>query len=80
MIGFYDILEMGNELEKKMVKHDIKSNNIFSFEVPSEDFKKIDEDIYYRQFPDGKDFEPSENEIQITFKHLTIIIKKEGQN
>ena len=78
MIGFYDILELGRELEKKMVKFNIKNKNMLSFEISPEEFKKIDEDIYYRQFPDGKDFQPSESEIQITFRHLTIIIKKEA--
>lgn len=76
MIGFYDIIEIGDDLEKKMVKHNIKSNNVLSFEVTEQEFKKIDEDIYYRQFPDGTDFIPSMDEIQITFNHLTIYIRK----
>ena len=77
MIGFFDIIDIGSELEKKLVKHDIKDNVVLSFNVPKEDFLKIDEYMYYRQFPDGKDFQPSEEEIQVAFKHLTILIKKE---
>lgn len=39
-------------------------------------FVKIDEDIYYRQFPEGKDFTPSDKNILINFEYLTIIIEK----
>ena len=77
MLDFFTIKKIGEIVEQELVTHDVKENNVLTITVDKEHLNKIDEDIYYRQFPDGKDFKPSKNEITINFTHLTIKIKTE---
>lgn len=77
MLDFFTIKKIGDELEQELVKNDVKKNNVLTITVDKELLKKIDEDIYYRKFPEGKDFKPSKNEITINFTHLTIKIRTE---
>ena len=78
MLGYYEILKIGDTLEKQLVHNDVKISNILTLGVDKDIFHKIDEDIYYRQFPEGTEFQPSENEITIQFEHLTIKLMKNG--
>lgn len=78
MLGYYEILKIGDTLEKQLVHNDVKISNILTLRVDKDIFHKIDEDIYYRQFPEGTEFQPSEDEITIQFEHLTIKLMKNG--
>ena len=77
MLDFFTIKKIGDELEQELVKNDIKKNNVLTITVDKELLKKIDEDIYYRKFPEGNDFVPSKDEITLNFTHLTIKIRTE---
>lgn len=79
MLGFFELIELGGTIEKQLVHNDIKTNNVLTLVVNKDLFTKIDEDIYYRQFPEGTDFKPSENEITINFEFLTIKLIKESE-
>ena len=78
-LGFFEIVEIANSIEAEIINRPhIEAKSELKIYVDAASFKKIDEDIYYRQFPDGKDFQPSDNMILINFEHTTIsIIKKE---
>lgn len=78
MLGFFEIMELGQTIEKQLVHNDVKSNNILTIEVGGELFSKIDEDIYYRQNLEDNDFKPSEKEIIINFEFLTIKLIKQN--
>ena len=78
MLGFFEIMELGQTIEKQLVHNDAKSNNILTIEVDGELFSKIDEDIYYRQNLEDSDFKPSEKEIIINFEFLTIKLIKQN--
>lgn len=78
MLGFFEIMELGQTIEKQLVHNDVKSNNILTIEVDGELFSKIDEDIYYRQNLEDSDFKPSEKEIIINFEFLTIKLIKQN--
>lgn len=78
-LGFYQLIELGKIIEKTLVECSNKEKNELKIYLDKDSFSKIDEDIYYRQFPEGKDFTPSDKNILINFEYLTIIIeKKEG--
>ena len=79
MLGFFELIELGGTIEKQLVRNDIKTDNILTLVVNKDLFTKIDEDIYYRQFPEGTDFVPSENEITINFEFLRIKLIKESE-
>ena len=77
MLDFFTIAKIADYVEKELVTHDIKKSNILTIVVDKEQLKKIDEDIYFRQNPEGTDFKPSKDEITINFTHVTIKIKTE---
>lgn len=75
-MGFFEIMELGQTIEKQLLSYGNSNNNELKIYVDSDTFNKIDEDMYYRQFPDGKDFIPSDNTILINFEYIRIIISK----
>ncbi|MBR6516957.1 MAG: hypothetical protein IKT40_09005 [Bacilli bacterium] len=75
-LGTNEILEIGEVLFEKMQKLKINSSELV-INVDKESFKKIDEDLYYRQNPNGDDFKESEKEINIAYKSINIKIKKQ---
>lgn len=75
LLGTNEIQEIGDVLFDKMKKLKIPSSQLI-ISVDKESFKKIDEDLYYRQNPDGNDFIESEKEINITYKTINFKIVK----
>lgn len=81
-LDFFEILNIGRTIEAMLLVCSNEEKNELTIYVEDELFKKLDEDIYYRKFPDGKDFQPSEETIIINFDYLVITIrkkKKEGK-
>lgn len=72
-----DILQLGNELSEKLYKDKFHLKNELIIYVNDNFFKKIDEDFYYRNNPEGKDFSPSFSEINIKFPNLNLKIKRD---
>lgn len=79
-LGFFEIIELGQTVEKHLIQCSNKEKNELKIYVDEESFKKIDEDMYYRQFPDGKDFVPSDDIILINFDYLTISIVRKKES
>lgn len=76
LLSTNEILELGETLYDKMSKLKIPSSELI-INVDSMSFKKIDEDLYYRQNPNGEDFIESEKEINIKYKTINIKILKQ---
>lgn len=72
-----EIFKIGMELSNNLALNKIINDNKLFLKVDEESFKKIDEDLYYRNYPDGKDFELSFSEINVKFPYLDIIICKD---
>lgn len=80
-LDYFEIVNIGRMIEAHMNVCSNTEKNEFTIYVPEDIFKKLDEDIYYRQFPEGKDFTPSDDTIIINFEYLVIFIKKKkGEN
>jgi hypothetical protein len=77
-LGCHEIAELGNMISDHLTKCGVTNTSSLVIKVDKSSLTKIDEDLYYRQFPDGEDFIPSESEINIAFKkNLMITIKGE---
>lgn len=71
------LIELGNTVSEILTKANVKDNSILHIKVDEESFKKIDEDLYYRNDEKKEEFLPSENEIILKFLNLMIFIEKE---
>ena len=78
-LDFFEILNIGRMIESHMLVCSNNEKNELIVYVKEDDFKKLDEDIYYRQFPDGKDFKPSDEAIIINLEYLVITIRKKKE-
>lgn len=79
ILDFVEIAKIGLDVENMLKQCSNVEHNELTIFVDKEIFTKIDEDIYYRQFPDGKDFKPSDDTIIINFEYLVIKIKKKKE-
>lgn len=75
--GTMSILELGQFISSKLKEDGITIQSELIVYVTSEEFKKIDEDLYYRNRKDeSQEFIPSEGEIDINFELVKIIVKE----
>lgn len=72
------LIELGNKISEILTKSNVKDSSILHIKVDDNSFKKIDEDLYYRNDEKKEDFLPSENEIILKFLNLLIFIEKEN--
>lgn len=76
----YNIYEMGEKISNELSKDGVNIDNKLTIKVNQENFKKIDEDLFYRLNPDKDErgeFIPSDSMIEIKFENLSIVIEKE---
>ena len=75
--GTMSIFELGQFISSKLKEDGITIQSELIVYVTSEEFKKIDEDLYYRNRKDeSQEFIPSEGEIDINFELNKIIVKE----
>ena len=76
--GTMSIFELGQFISSKLKEDGVTMQSELTVYVTSEEFKKIDEDLYYRNRKDeSQEFIPSEGEIDINFELVKIIVKEE---
>lgn len=75
--GTMSIFELGQFISSKLKEDGVTMQSELIVYVTSEEFKKIDEDLYYRNKKDeSQEFIPSEGEIDINFELVKIIVKQ----
>lgn len=75
--GTMSILELGQFISSKLKEDGVTIQSELTVYVTSEEFKKVDEDLYYRNRKDeSQEFIPSEGEIDINFELVKIIVKE----
>ena len=75
--GTMSIFELGQFISSKLKEDGVTMQSELTVYVTSEEFKKIDEDLYYRnRKDDSQEFIPSEGEIDINFELVKIIVKE----
>jgi len=75
--GTMSIFELGQYISSKLKEDGITIQSELFVYVTSEEFKKIDEDLYYRNRKnESQEFIPSEGEIVINFELVKIIVKE----
>ena len=76
------IFELGEYIAKFLNDNGLRLENDLVIKVSKDELKKIDEDLYYRNKPEGKEFVPSDNDIVVKFDNLNIIftVEEEEEN
>lgn len=76
-LGTMSIFELGQFISSKLKENGVTIQSELTVYVTSEEFKKVDEDLYYRNRKDeSQEFIPSEGEININFELVKIIVKE----
>jgi hypothetical protein len=75
--GMTSIFELGQFISSKLQDDGIAQQSELYIHLSDEEFKKVDEDLFYRNRKDEtQEFIPSDGEIDINFDNVEIIIKK----
>lgn len=76
----YNIADFGSMLSDKLYELGITDSTLV-IKLPSKEFKKVDEDLFYRnRQSDDEEYIPSDNDIDISFNNVKIIINKKGED
>ena len=76
--GSNSIAELGNYVNGFLAEHGMKGPSELRVTVGKDEFRKVDEDLFYRNREDGdKEFIPSEGEVDVSFGSLKIRIFSE---
>ena len=70
------LLELGNSISTILHKGKIYNEVKLLINLDEESFKKLDEELYYRNNETDEEFIPSDDEIVTIFKNLKIIFNK----
>lgn len=79
-LNSYKIFELGDYISKFLYENGINTKSELIINVSKNVLTKIDEDLYYRENSNGKDFIPSDDEIRISFPNTNIIVKTNDDN
>ena len=71
------IYDLGEYVTKFLHDNGLTIENDLVIRVSKENLKKIDEDLYYRNKPDGNEFIPSDSDVVVKFENLNIIFTTE---
>lgn len=67
------IFELGEYISKFLNDNGITQHSDLVIRVDKHELNRIDEDLYYRNKPEGEEFVPSDNDIVVKFENLNII-------
>lgn len=70
-----NIFELGSTVSRILDKDGITDKAELTVYVDEEQFRKVDEDLFYRNNGEGE-FTPSEGEININFDKVVLFIRK----
>ena len=73
------IFELGEYINNFLAENHVTKENDLVIKVTSKNLRKIDEDLYYRNKPEGKEFVPSDKEVIVKFDNLNIIFTTEEE-
>lgn len=77
--GTMSVVEVGQMLSSKLTEYGIKDKSELIIYLGKDEFKKLDEDLFYRNKKNESDeFIPSEGEIDINFDSVKITVKEKN--
>ena len=78
--GAVNIFELGQLISNKLIEDGVSQQSQLYVFVNNDEFKKIDEDLFYRNKKDeNEEFIPSQGEIDVNFEKVKIIVKNQDE-
>ena len=74
MIDSYKLMKLGQMITNELKDMRFNSECVLTMKLDKDKLLKLDEDLYYRQYTDGKDYVPTDGEINVKFDNLTIVV------
>ena len=78
-LNSYEIFELGEMIDSKLHENGINEKSVLTIYVNSEELNKIDEDLYYRNKPEGEEFTPSDENVIVNFENFNIVFAVEEE-
>jgi len=80
-LNLQKLYELGEYIGEILIKNKVEKKATLTISVSDDDFKKIDEDIFYKLrakgvYSEDTEFEPSEDKIELDFNGVNIEIVK----
>ena len=69
-----NIIDVADTISEKFREYGYVKDIDVSIKLDKGIFKKVDEDLYYRSNPDGKEFVPSDGEIIVIYNNVKVNI------
>lgn len=79
-LNSYKIYELGDYISKFLYENGVYTKSELIINVDKKALNKIDEDLFYRDNSNDKNFIPSDDEIRISFPNTNIIVKTSNDN
>jgi hypothetical protein len=73
------VSELGEYISKYLNDNGLSQENDLVVNVTKEQLRKIDEDLYYRNKPEGQEFTPSDTDVVVKFENLNMIFTSEKE-
>jgi hypothetical protein len=73
------IYELGEYISKYLNDNGLNKENDLVVNVTKAQLRKIDEDLYYRNKPEGQEFTPSDTDVVVKFENLNMIFTSEKE-
>ena len=73
------IFELGEYITKFLRENGVEKESDLLIRVDKSDLKKIDEDLYYRNKPEGEEFTPSDENVIVNFENFNIVFAVEEE-
>ena len=74
------IFELGEYIAKFLNENGVEKESDLLIRVNKSDLKKIDEDLYYRNKPEGEEFTPSDENVIVNFENFNIVFAVEEED
>ena len=74
--GSVGISEIGDMISSKLAEDGVTTKCELYVYLNDDEFKKVDEDLFFRNNDSEEEFIPSDKEIDVNFDGVKIIIKK----
>jgi hypothetical protein len=72
-LNSFKIFELGEYIAKFLNDNGITRESDLVIKVSKDELRKIDEDLYYRNKPEGEEFIPSDSDVVVKLENLNII-------